>query len=127
MVFGTFDRFHPGHQFFLRTAKTKGDYLTVVIALDATVKHVKGKLPIQSQTERLNRVQQEKTVDVAVLGNVQDKYQVIRDYRPDIICLGYDQTHFTKNLSQSFPSITIVRLPPHQADRYKSSLINHHD
>ena len=48
MAFGTFDLMHPGHEYFLRQAKKRGDYLIAVIARDSTVKKLKGKLSYQS-------------------------------------------------------------------------------
>jgi len=53
MLFGTFDIFHEGHRDFLRQAREYGDYLIVVIARDETVKNVKGKLPRNNESVRL--------------------------------------------------------------------------
>jgi len=41
MTFGTFDRFHPGHEYYLREAKKLGDSLLTVIARDVTVIKIK--------------------------------------------------------------------------------------
>lgn len=41
LTFGTFDIFHPGHEYYLREAKKHGDKLVTVIARDQTVKNVK--------------------------------------------------------------------------------------
>ena len=45
MIFGTFDKFHPGHINFLKQSEQYGDYLIVVVARDITVKKLKGKMP----------------------------------------------------------------------------------
>lgn len=41
MAFGTFDLFHPGHQYYLSEASKSGDELIVVIARDLRVEHIK--------------------------------------------------------------------------------------
>lgn len=41
MAFGTFDVFHPGHEYYLTQAKKYGDILIVVVARDKTVEKVK--------------------------------------------------------------------------------------
>ena len=37
MCFGTFDIFHPGHEYYLSTAQELADHMTVVIARDHRV------------------------------------------------------------------------------------------
>jgi bifunctional ADP-heptose synthase (sugar kinase/adenylyltransferase) len=37
MCFGTFDIFHPGHEFYLREAQKFASKMTIVIARDARV------------------------------------------------------------------------------------------
>ncbi|MEI6711388.1 MAG: adenylyltransferase/cytidyltransferase family protein [bacterium] len=41
MTFGTFDRFHPGHEYYLREAKKLGDTLITIVARDNTVERIK--------------------------------------------------------------------------------------
>lgn len=118
MVFGTFDVLHQGHIDFFRQAKKHGDFLIAVVARDSTTKQI-GKNIMQNENERLNSVKQ--FADLAVLGNSGDKYKIIQEHKPDIICIGYDQTHFVDGLS-NIP-IKIIRLKPHQEHIFKSSLI----
>ena len=65
--------------------------------------------------------------ELVVLGNSKDKTKVIKDYRPDIIALGYDQFAFTYRLEKFLMDIRldakIVRLKPYRPDMYKSSII----
>lgn len=124
MVFGTFDGFHQGHRYFLKKSKEYGDYLIVVVALDQTVIQVKKKLPLFDQKTRLMAIRMIPEVDKAILGNPSDKHQVIQNEKPDIICLGYDQTHFTQRLQEHFPHIPLYRIDPYKAEKYKSSLLN---
>lgn len=99
LVFGTFDIFHPGHEYFLKQAKEFGDELVVVVARDLTVKQVKKLMPHNNELERLKRIQKLDYVDKAMLGSEhEDKYKIVEELRPDIICLGYDQTAFVDGL-----------------------------
>jgi FAD synthetase len=98
LVFGTFDIFHPGHEYFLKQAKKHGSLLYVVVARDQTVKRVKGALPHNDENKRLETLQSLDYVDTAMLGSLDDKYKMIEQINPDVICLGYDQNSFTKDL-----------------------------
>ena len=44
MCFGTFDKLHPGHRYYLSESKKQGDYLIVVVARDQNVLKIKNKL-----------------------------------------------------------------------------------
>lgn len=113
LCFGTFDLFHEGHSFFLKKASEYG-FVTVVIARDSTVLNVKKRISIKSQSQRLLAVVQNPYVQRAVLGNTGDKYKIIEDVNPDLILLGYDQTHFTDNLKDALVKrklgVKVVRL-----------------
>ncbi|MBN1155989.1 adenylyltransferase/cytidyltransferase family protein [Candidatus Woesearchaeota archaeon] len=91
MVFGSFDGIHPGHLFFLRKAKAFGDFLVVVIGRDENIKKIKNKLPRKNEKQRLKDISLLKMVDDAVLGGLNDYYEIIAEKKPDIICLGHDQ------------------------------------
>jgi FAD synthetase len=127
MAFGTFDFLHAGHENFLKQAKQLGDKLLVVVALDNTVKSVKGRPPVNSEKIRLNALKKNSSVDKAILGLPGDKHKVILQYKPDIIALGYDQFVFTQTLEKTIISnqlsTEIVRLEAYFPQIYKSSLI----
>ncbi|MFT4326323.1 MAG: adenylyltransferase/cytidyltransferase family protein [Candidatus Woesearchaeota archaeon] len=127
LAFGTFDIFHKGHEYFLKKAKKLGDELHVVIARDATVLQIKKEKPHNSENFRQETVQKQEYITKAHLGNLDDKYKIIEDIKPDIICLGYDQIAFTNKLSEELlgRNITckIIRMPSFKPDIYKSSLI----
>lgn len=124
MAFGTFDRLHAGHRYFLRQARQHGDALVVVVARDATVLAVKGHTARQSERERLAAVQRLADVDIAVLGNPGDKYEVVRKFQPHVICLGYDQLAFTAGLPREFPDIRLYRIDALKPETYKSSKLD---
>lgn len=130
LVFGTFDGLHDGHRDFFRQAKEQGDYLIVVVGRDTTVLRVKKKLPKYPEQERLATVQNCPIVDEARLGNEgTSPYLVVAQVQPDVICLGYDQTHFIDNLASSIKEmglgeIPIKRMEAFHPEIYKSSLLN---
>ena len=140
LVFGTFDGLHDGHKDFFRQAKEHGDYLIVVVGRDSTIIKTKGRLPKFNEQERLKAVQESSLVDEARMGNAGHKstpgqeekfnpYKVIEEVNPDVICLGYDQTHFTDKLAAALQEmglgdVKIERLQAFQPEKYKSSLLN---
>lgn len=126
MVFGTFDIFHEGHKSFLLQARKYGDYLIAVVARDRTVETIKGKLPRNNEKKRRKKVMNSGLADKAILGGLRDKYAVIKKYKPDIICLGYDQMAFVDKLQKTIFSYgsknaRIKRLKSYKPEVYKSS------
>lgn len=122
LVFGTFDILHPGHKHALEEAKKYGDHLTVIVARDATVCHVKGKNAAFDEKIRLKNLKKLKIADKARLGCLDNKHQVISDEDPDIIALGYDQKFFVDNLKDVVKKhVKIVRLKAYKPNIYKSS------
>lgn len=91
MVFGAFDGFHPGHLDFLRQAKKLGDFLIVSVGTDRNVEKIKGKKPLFGEDERLDVVSNLKIVDRAIMGARHDFFVKVKQEKPDIIGLGYDQ------------------------------------
>ena len=126
MAFGTFDIFHNGHENFLKQAKKHGDYLIIIIARDKTVLKIKNKLPRNNEKKRLKRIGESKLADKIILGNLNDKYKIIEKYKPNIICLGYDQQAFTESLEKKLKEYNllktkIIRLKSYCPEKYKSS------
>ena len=121
LAFGTFDILHPGHHHALKEAKKHGDHLTVIVARDATVCHVKGQKPVFKEKTRLQNLKKLKIADKVRLGCLDDKYQVIDDENPDIIALGYDQIFFVDKLKDVVKKhVKIVRLKAYKPAIYKS-------
>lgn len=127
MAFGTFDYLHAGHENYLKQAKKLGDELIVVLALDQTVRSVKGRAPTYNEQQRLKNLRKTGWADRVVLGNAQDKHKVILKHQPDVIALGYDQYAFTQTLQKTIIennlSTEIIRLDPYFPQLYKSSLL----
>ncbi len=92
MATGTFDLLHMGHIYYLKEAKKLGDTLSVVVATDSTVRRLKHE-PVNPERIRLNLVRELKVVDDAYIGHEDDMYEIVKDIKPDIIALGFDQLH----------------------------------
>ena len=131
LVFGTFDILHPGHEYFLRQAKEQAGfsdagYLIVIVARDLTVKQIKKIMPQNNELERLKQINKLDYVDKAMLGSLgSDKYKIIEEIKPDIICLGYDQKAFTDELPAELEKKglkpEIVRIDAYKPEVHKSS------
>lgn len=126
LVFGTFDKLHPGHLNFLKQAKKLGGFLIVVVARDQTVLRVKGHKPIENEKDRLKNLKNIHLANQVILGHSSDPYQVIKKSKPDVITLGYDQNIFidglTCFLTKEKLKTKVVRLKPHRPEIFKSSL-----
>jgi FAD synthetase len=99
LVFGTFDRLHPGHLRFLAAARERGDRLVASVSRDEFVRVVKRKTPLHPQGERVRRLLDGGLVDEARLSDsVPESYTILNQVRPDLICLGYDQRRLRRSL-----------------------------
>lgn len=110
---GTFDLLHPGHVYFLTQARALGDELFVIVARDLNVTH-KPK-PIIPEAQRLEMVNSLRMVDKALLGSEKDMFEPLKQIRPDIITLGYDQSFdidfLEKELTKRDLPANVVRIP----------------
>lgn len=92
LAFGTFDVFHPGHDYFLRQSAKLGSRLVVGVARDTHVRTLKHKEPRQDEQTRLAVVRAFEPVSEADLSDeTLGSYDVIRRVRPDIVAIGHDQ------------------------------------
>jgi len=115
MATGVFDILHLGHLHYLEESKKLGDELVVVVATDTTVRKRKHE-PITPEKMRRELVASLKPVDKAVLGREGgDIFEIVKDLRPDIITLGYDQPFDQQNLEKELAKrglkVKVVRMP----------------
>ena len=115
MATGVFDILHLGHLHYLEESKKLGDELVVVVATDSTVRKRKHE-PITPEKMRCELVASLKPVDKAVLGREGgDIFEIVKDLRPDVITLGYDQPFDQKNLEKELAKrglkVKVVRMP----------------
>lgn len=123
MIFGTFDRFHPGHEFVLREAMKRGD-VTVIVARDANVEKIKGKRPKYDERVRTAAIRTA-FPDVAVrLGDESGDFLApVRKFAPDLILMGYDQ-QLPPGVEDADLPCRVERLPAYEPEKYKSSLLD---
>jgi len=116
---GAFDLLHLGHVRFLEASKRRGGpgaKLIVVIARDKTVLNRKGRMPILPEDQRRELVGSLRVVDKAILGHSRlDLLGVLREVRPDIISVGYDQKQIKESVEkllreQGLP-VRVVQIP----------------
>lgn len=128
MVFGVFDRLHPGHISFLEQAREYGDVVIAVVARDAIVQELKNKLPHEDEETRKTSISRISHITHVVLSDViLGSYEVLNNHQPDIICLGYDQTALERDLRERMDKgeirrIDMIRLNAHKPDIFHSSL-----
>jgi FAD synthetase len=126
---GVFDLLHLGHVRFLEESKRRGGpgaRLVVVVASDKTVFRRKGRKPILPEDQRRELVASLRTVDRAILGHDNlDMLGTLKEVKPDIICVGYDQKEITKSARSVLKSegleIPIVQIPEFGPDGLNSS------
>ncbi|MCJ7770706.1 FAD synthase [Candidatus Bathyarchaeota archaeon] len=126
---GVFDLVHYGHVYFLEEAKKAGGKharLLVIIARDKTVEKLKGKPPILQEEQRRAIVASLKPVDEAILGKEEfDMNEELREIRPDIVAVGYDQEQIEKQVLSVAKSeglnIKLVRIGKFVASELDSS------
>jgi FAD synthetase len=125
LLFGTFDILHPGHQSLFQQARRHGETVITVIARDNTVEKLKKHLPFFTEKQRQKNLRQTGWADKIFLGDKKDYFKIIKKIKPDIICLGYDQKFFIKDLKRRVGEwglkIKIIRLKSFCPKKYKSS------
>jgi cytidyltransferase-like protein len=111
---GVFDIIHPGHIHTLNAAKALGGVLVVAVATDKTAEKMKKRSPLHNQELRRELVSSLSMVDKAIVGYEDDIFQTVKEVKPNIIVLGYDQVHQEKFISDGCKRINldveIVRL-----------------
>lgn len=123
MCFGTFDIFHPWHNYYLSEAKKLGESLIVVIARDKRVEKIKWRPPQDLEHIRLSNVADTFRNAEVILGDEDDIFFPLRKYSPDILAFGYDQKVPEEKIRELFPEIEIVRIGWYEPEKWKSSLL----
>ena len=123
MCFGTFDIFHPGHEFYLRSAEELADRMTVVIARDHRVFSGKWQDPIHTELLRRDIVERAFPDARVILGHESDIFAPIRELLPDLLVFGYDQKVPEAKIKELFPDIEIVRIGGYETEKWKSSIL----
>ena len=104
---GVFDIIHPGHINTLNAAKKLGDTLVVVVATDKTALKMKKRKPLHSAELRQELVSSLSMVDLCIIGDEDDIFKTVDLVKPQIIALGYDQTHQEKYITEGCRKINL--------------------
>ena len=78
---------HPGHIYFLESAKKLGNKLVVVLTNDSNNKKPYA-VPARQRKKLLESVE---LADEVLIGDVKDMAKVVEIVKPDVVALGYDQ------------------------------------
>jgi len=130
LIFGTFDGIHEGHLFFIKEAKKQGDSLVAIVARDSMVKELKGRLPNFNEIERINNLLEIPEIDLVLLGDPQiGTYNVLKEVKPNVVYLGYDQQSLYDNLNKAIknervPKTEIIIGQAHKPEIFHSSILN---
>lgn len=124
LIFGTFDIIHPGHLHVFQLAHKYGE-VHACLALDETVKKIKEAPPYYSLNERVQQLQRYNIQ--AHPGDAVDRLTVVKNLKPDVIVLGYDQNIFVDTLEKYRNSgeqgFEIIRAPSYKSNIFKSRKI----
>ena len=104
---GVFDIIHPGHINTLNAAKKLGNVLVVVVATDKTALKMKKRKPLHSAQLRQELVSSLSMVDLCIIGDEEDIFKTVDLVKPQIIDLGYDQTHQEKYITEGCRKINL--------------------
>ena len=109
---GVFDIIHLGHIETLKKAKEMGDLLIVVVASDKMVEDSKGRLPLNSQSNRMDLLKELLIVDIVAIGDEDSSkfLNTVLKFEPDTIVLGYDQESTEKMLLQHLEKANITNI-----------------
>ena len=123
---GVFDIIHPGHINTLNAAKKLGDVLVVVVATDKTAIKMKKREPLHSAQLRQELVSSLNMIDFCIIGNDEDIFKTVELVKPQIIALGYDQTHQEKFITEGCKKInldvTVARLESPRPETSSSAI-----
>lgn len=128
MVFGTFDKLHPGHLYFLREAKKLGDFLIVIVTTKRVNYKLKGRYPKQTLSHRLRELNYSGIPDRILSGDeILGEWSAVKEYEPNVLAIGYDQISLANSFIDHFLGIPtfpkVVMLESFHPKIYKSHLI----
>ena len=87
---GAFDLFHIGHLNLLRRAKDRCDYLIAGVVADEVLVQHKGVMPVIPLAERPEIVGNVRFVDAAIPAMTNDKVEIWKDLRFNMLFKGND-------------------------------------
>ncbi|MEN8097580.1 MAG: adenylyltransferase/cytidyltransferase family protein [Chloroflexota bacterium] len=124
-VSGCYDLMHSGHIAFFREAASYGD-LYVALGSDKTIFDLKGKVPVNSEQERLYMVQSVKYVKEAFVSQGAGMLDFVREFeiiKPDILIVNEDGNTPDKRklCAEHGVEYVVLRREPHSGLTPRSS------
>ncbi len=98
---GCFNIAHKGHEYFLKKAKSKGDYLIVVVSNDKRNREKYGKYA-KSALVRKIAIENLWIADKVVVGDKGNIFNIIKKEKAGIVVLGYDQKNVPKDVKKKY-------------------------
>lgn len=120
-IFGVFDGLHDGHRFFIEESAQLGTELIISVARDEYVRKYKDKEPKNLLSIRIQTLKENYREAKVIEGDSEiESWKSLREEKPDIIALGYDQNKLkevleNKTWNNFSPKIVIIR--PHVNDK----------
>ena len=125
LLFGSFDLFHPGHDYLIRSSQKYGK-LIISLAQNAAIEKIKGQKPVHDIKERIKNLQK-KYPNIRIIEGDKEigSWSALKKYQPEIVVVGYDQNILKRALTeiQSDYNFTIIQLEAFIPEKYKSSLL----
>ncbi len=120
---GRFDLLHPGHIFYLKEARdlSQEGELWVIISNDSNTESC-----VLSDAKRKNKVESLGIADRVIIGRENiDMLATLREIKPDILALGYDQRpeDLGKTLGRYKGNVSVRRTEPLDPEKYSSRKI----
>ena len=114
---GAFDLFHIGHLNLLRRARECCDFLIAGVVADEVLIEHKKVTPVIPFAERLEIVRNVKFVDMALAAVTNDKTEIWRELRFNVLFKGNDWQGTEKGLERDFAAlgVEVVYFPYSQA------------
>jgi len=106
LVGGCFDILHYGHVYFLKKARTFGDFLVVALESDESIKKLKGSgRPIHNQNQRKEILESLNFVDKVIIlkdeMNDEDYIEMVKKIHPSVIATTKNDPVADKKLAQA--------------------------
>lgn len=127
LTFWTFDLFHKGHLYFLNEAKKYSNELITVIARDKNVEKIKWFLPNFNEEKRQKDIENANISNKVLLWKMENHLSFLDDFKPNLICLWYDQIWFSSNLENYIQekklNTKVIRINSFKPEEFKSSIL----
>lgn len=124
IIFGVFDKLHPGHLWFLKIAKKYSKKIIVVLATNQQVLRLKRHLP--KDPYKIRKKNLKGLADLIIPSdNKVGEWSAIKHLTPQAIITGYDQNELRAALKplKKIQHFKIIKIRGVKINQWKSSLM----